>query len=167
MRILGIDPGLHITGYGILDVVSYGRCDLVEAGCIKTLPRDTMDIRLHTLFIELDSIIKEFKPHVLSIENLYSHYNNPRTAIIMAHARGIPFLVANLNGLGVVEYSATKIKNSLTGYGRATKEQMQRMVMNTLGLKETPNPYDVTDALAAALCHANTISHSTGFEAQP
>jgi crossover junction endodeoxyribonuclease RuvC len=158
MRIMGIDPGLHITGYGIINTTG-NQINLVEAGCIKTDARQAMSQRIETIYKEICEIIEEFHPEILSIENLYSHYQNPKTAIIMGHARGILFLAAAIYHLDLVEYSATRIKKSLSGYGHASKQQMQRMVQSTLNLKEAPEPVDVSDALAAALCHANYNKH--------
>ena len=158
MRIMGIDPGLQITGYGIVDTSCDG-IKLVEAGCIRTNTKQKLESRLKTIFDELSETIVEFQPEVISIENLYSHYSHPKTAIIMAHARGILYLVSKQNNIPVVEYSATRIKKSLTGYGRASKIQIQRTVQNALRLAIPPNPVDVTDALATALCHTNVITH--------
>lgn len=155
---MGIDPGLQITGYGIVDIYS-NEIKLVEAGCIRTNIKDKLENRLKTIYDGVSEILHEFQPEVISIENLYSHYSHPRTAIIMAHARGVLYLTARLNSISVVEYSATRIKKSLTGHGRATKQQIQKSVQNTLKLPIFPQPSDVTDALASALCHTNTVNH--------
>ena len=162
MRIIGIDPGLHITGYGILDT-QQRNIQLVEAGCIRTNPKHRLEARLKIIFDELNSIVDEFHPEQFSVENLYSHYKNPQTAIIMGHARGVIYLVASTHDIPVTEYSATRIKKSLTGYGRASKIQVQKMVQNALGLVKPPEPVDVTDSLAAAMCHANVIKHQAGL----
>ncbi len=159
MRIMGIDPGLHITGYGIIDVAG-NRIGLIEAGCIRTGAHQQMCRRLNTIFTEIESIVNEFHPDQFSVENLYSHYRNPETAIIMGHARGVIFLVAGKHQIELAEYSATRIKKSLSGNGHASKQQIQKMVQSTLNLKEAPEPVDVSDALAAALCHANYNRHS-------
>ena len=161
MRIMGIDPGLQITGYGIVDSTGDG-IKLVEAGCIRTNAKQKMEMRLKTIFDELSDAISEFQPDVVCVENLYSHFSHPKTAIIMAHARGIMYLAAQQKNIDLVEYSATQIKQSLTGYGRASKLQIQRMVQKALRLAVPPNPVDVTDALAVALCHTNVISHKMG-----
>jgi len=156
MRILGIDPGLNITGYGILDVVE-SRFGIVEAGVIRTDKNDEMSRRLLDIANELGNVIGQYEPDELSIEELYSHYDHPRTAIIMGHARGIILLKAAETGLPVFPYSSTRIKKSLTGNGRASKRQMQLMIASTLGLKDVPDPPDVADALAVALCHGRSL----------
>src|SRR5262249_4304003 len=98
-------------------------------------------------------VIEQFRPDVVAVEQLYAHYNHPRTAILMAHARGVIFLAAGLRGLPVVSYSATRIKKTITGNGHASKDQEQRTIQRELGLDKLPEPADVADALAAALCH--------------
>jgi crossover junction endodeoxyribonuclease RuvC len=152
---IGVDPGLGITGYGILECFD-GKTVLKEAGYIKTNRKAPMENRIAEIFEGLNEIIAEFKPEIVIIEDLYSHYRHPRTAIIMGHARGAVYLSAAASGLAVKSYGATMIKKSLTGNGRASKMQMQRMVKSKLGLKTIPEPPDVADALAVALCH---ISH--------
>ncbi|MBU0982602.1 MAG: crossover junction endodeoxyribonuclease RuvC [candidate division Zixibacteria bacterium] len=153
MRVLGIDPGLYITGYGIVDE-DKGKIKLVEAGVIRTIRSLSTGDRLADIARELEGIIAQFKPEIVSIEELYSHYAHPKTAIIMGHARGIVFLKAAEAGIEVVPYAATRIKKSLTGNGRASKAQMQQMIQSTLALKNIPEPADAADALAIALCHA-------------
>ncbi len=126
---------------------------ILEAGRIATREKDAIEIRLRAIFDGLAEIIAEFKPSVMAVEKLYSHYKHPQTAVIMGHARGIILLcAANLN-VPVVSYAATKIKKSLTGNGRASKLQMQRTVKNVMKLNSLPEPSDVADAIAAALCH--------------
>jgi crossover junction endodeoxyribonuclease RuvC len=159
MRILGIDPGLGITGYGILEKAD-GRFRIVEAGVVRTNGKGAMSDRLLEMSRELDGIISQFKPDQVAIEELYSHYGHPRTAIIMGHARGIVFLKAAEANLPVFPYSSTRIKKSLTGNGRASKRQMQLMITSTLGLKKVPEPPDVADALAVALCHGHSTRMS-------
>ena len=156
MRVLGIDPGLNVTGYGILDG-SEGDLRLIEAGVVRTDPSAPMALRLREIGAEIEGIISQFSPEVVAIEELYSHYNHPKTAIIMGHARGIVFLKAAEAGLEIVSYAATRIKKSLTGNGRATKPQMQRSITSMLGLLRVPDPPDVADALAVALCHCRSI----------
>ena len=152
MRVLGIDPGLNISGYGILEGES-GEFTVVEAGILQTNVKFTMDKRLAELGAELGAVIKQFKPDVMAIEDLYSHYNHPKTAIIMGHARGLIFYKAAEAGIEVVPYASTRIKKALTGNGRATKEQMQRSIQSRLNLQGIPEPPDVADALAVAYCH--------------
>lgn len=158
MRVLGIDPGLQITGYGVIDTLSASP-RLVEAGVIRTDERGTMAQRLREISVALDEILSEFAPEVVAIEELYSHYSHPKTAIIMGHARGVVFLKAAEKGLPVFPYASTRVKKSLVGNGRATKGQMQLMIRSALGLSETPDPPDAADALAVALCHYRALEH--------
>ncbi|SRR5260370_25994261 len=150
-RILGIDPGLHITGYGVLET-SPQRPKVCEAGIIRCSGRD-MATRLLFLYNGIVEVIDQFHPQVLAVEQLYAHYQHPRTAILMGHARGVVFLAAGQRGLPLVSYNATRIKKTITGNGRASKEQIQRTIERELGLAQLPEPPDVADALAAALCH--------------
>ncbi len=164
MRILGVDPGLSITGYGCVSVnlntpEAGNRIILIEGGVIRTKSSNSLGSRLAVLFEDFTEIIKDFKPDVVVIEDLYSHYKNPRTAIIMGHARGTLIAASSCKGIEIVPYSANRVKKSLTGHGHSTKEQMQRMIMTLLGLKTPPSPADVADALAIALCHANVVIH--------
>jgi crossover junction endodeoxyribonuclease RuvC len=151
MRILGIDPGLQITGYGVIDYVR-ARPKLIDGGVIRLQPKTSIPDRLVELEIELESLIDDHKPDVCAVEQLYSHYNHPRTAILMGHARGVILLVAARKGVRVEQYAANRIKQSLTGFGHASKPQMQRAVQSLWNLKSAPEPADVADALAVALC---------------
>ena len=154
-RILGIDPGLQVTGYAVLEVAARGPV-VCEAGVIRSAEgRGTADMakRLCSVYNSIDEIIKQFHPSVMAVEQLYAHYAHPRTAILMAHARGVLLLAASLQDIPVVSYNATRIKKTVTGSGRAPKEQVQRTVQRELGLAKLPEPPDVADALAAALCH--------------
>lgn len=156
---MGVDPGLGITGYGILD------CDgeeftVVEAGVIRTNAKAPIEMRLQEIAAEIQSILAQFNPEAVAVEELYSHYGHPKTAIIMGHARGIIFLKAAEAGLAVFPYASTRIKKSLTGNGRAPKQQMQLMIRSTLGLAAVPEPPDVADALAVALCHGRMLLHN-------
>ena len=156
MRILGIDPGLHITGYGIIDSDN-GEYKIVEAGVVRTNKKDNMELRLFEISKELENIIAQFKPEAVAVEDLYSHYDHPKTAIIMGHARGIVFLKAAQANLPVFPYASTRIKNSLIGNGRASKRQMQMMIASTFGVSEIFDPPDIADALAVALCHSRAM----------
>ncbi len=156
MRILGIDPGLHITGYGIIDSDN-GEYKIVEAGVVRTNKKDDLELRLFEISKELENIIAQFKPDAVAVEDLYSHYDHPKTAIIMGHARGIVFLKAAQANLPVFPYASTRIKNSLTGNGRASKRQMQMMIASTFGTSEIFDPPDIADALAVALCHCRAL----------
>ena len=151
-RILGIDPGLQVTGYAVLEPGPR----VCEAGVIRSSEgRVTTDMapRLRSLYDSLNEVITQFRPGIVVVEQLYAHYDHPRTAILMAHARGVIFLAAAQHDLPVVSYNATRIKKTVTGNGRADKEQVQRTVQRELGLARLPEPPDVADALAAALCH--------------
>jgi crossover junction endodeoxyribonuclease RuvC len=154
-RILGIDPGLNTTGYAILEAHAQ-RVVLVEAGMIKSADRRAtpeMAERLKTLYDGVIEVIDQHKPAALSIEQLYAHYDHPRTAILMGHARGAILLAAAQRGMSVTSYAATSIKKTVTGSGRAGKEQMQIAMLREFGLAELPEPHDVADAMAIALCH--------------
>ena len=151
MRILGIDPGLNTTGYGIIDSKPL---KLIEAGVIRTESRTPIQSRLKKIYSSLSDIIEEFKPDVLVLEKIYSHYKHPTTAILMGHARGAICLLAKQAGAELVGYSATRVKKAVTGAGHAGKYQMQRMIQNIFNMKSVPNPPDISDALALAVAHA-------------
>jgi crossover junction endodeoxyribonuclease RuvC len=151
MRILGIDPGLQITGYGVIDWRPV-KPVLVDGGVIRLTPKTPLADRLIELEQELDSIVSEHKPEVCAVEQLYSHYAHPRTAILMGHARGVILLVARRHGLRVEQFAANRVKQSVTGNGHASKLQMQRAVQSQWNLPKLPEPSDVADALAVALC---------------
>lgn len=152
LRILGIDPGLNITGYGVLDVDN-GRLRLCEAGVIRGKSRGSLTKRLVEIHEGVADVIAALQPNMMGLEELYSHYARPRTAILMGHARGVICLAAAQAGIPVNHYSATQIKRILTGSGRASKLQMQQAIQRELALTEVPDPPDVADALAVALCH--------------
>jgi len=157
MRVLGIDPGLQVTGYGLLSTRGV-RASVVEAGVVRTDKHESLDQRVKRLHEAIAGIVSELSPEVIAVEDLYSHYRHPVTAILMGHARGVIFLAAAQAGVTVVSYGATRIKKALTGHGRASKEQVQHMVQSTLRLKTLPQPADVADALAVALCHCNVLA---------
>jgi crossover junction endodeoxyribonuclease RuvC len=157
MRILGIDPGLQITGYGVIEGAP-PRPRLVDGGVIRLKARASIADRLVELETELDELLGEHRPDVCAIEQLYSHYKHPRTAILMGHARGVIMLAAARRGVRVEEYAANRIKQSLVGFGHASKVQMQRAVQSMWNLKAPPEPPDVADALAVALCCARALS---------
>jgi len=155
-RILGVDPGLNITGYAVVER-RLGRLALVEAGMIRGRSRGDLAARLHEIHEGLADVIATLKPDVLSLEELYSHYERPRTAILMGHARGVILLVAQRHGLAIHEFAANRVKQSLTGHGHAGKAQMQRAIMAVWNLAEPPEPPDVADALAIALCCGRSL----------
>ncbi|MFW5834642.1 MAG: crossover junction endodeoxyribonuclease RuvC [Pseudomonadota bacterium] len=151
-RILGIDPGLNTTGYGVLDV-ECGKLRLCEAGVVRGRTRGSLTARLNQIYEGVAEVIESLRPDAMALEELYSHYARPRTAILMGHARGVICLAAARAGIEVIHYSATQIKRILTGSGRASKGQVQRAIQRELGLPSLPEPADVADALAIALCH--------------
>lgn len=151
-RVLGIDPGLNTTGYGVLEVARGGP-KVCEAGVVRGETRGSLTARLNEVFEGVCDVIATLKPTAVALEQLYSHYERPRTAILMGHARGVICLAATRAGIPVISYSATQVKKTLTGNGRASKSQMQTAVQRELKLKVVPEPHDVSDALAIALCH--------------
>ena len=151
-RILGIDPGLNITGYGVL-AVNGNDLELVEAGVIRSKRSQDLSLRLKSIHDGLLDVIDSLKPDCMGLEQLYSHYQRPQTAIIMGHARGVICLAAGQRELPLVSYAATQVKKVLTGNGRAPKAQVQLAVSRHLALDATPEPPDVADALAIAICH--------------
>ena len=156
MRILGIDPGTGILGFGIIEAVG-GKAQMVDAGVIRTPVKQDDAIRLATIYEELTDIISQSKPTVMSVEKLF-FAQNVTTAMTVAQARGVVLLCGQQAGLTIFEYTPLQIKQALTGYGRADKKQMQEMVRVILQLKEQPRPDDCADALAAAICHSMTAN---------
>lgn len=155
MRVLGIDPGLRLTGYGCIEQVRGARAArvrVVEAGVIRLDSNRSVSERLVELEADLTGLIGRVRPDVVAVEQLYSHYAHPTTAIVMGHARGIILLVVQKGGVRLLELRATEVKKSATGFGHASKGQMQRAMQDELGLAELPKPPDVADALAIALC---------------
>jgi crossover junction endodeoxyribonuclease RuvC len=150
-RILGIDPGLHVTGYGAVDFRG-STFQVVEAGTLRPPARADLAERIAHIHRELSEVLAEMKPDLVAVEQLYAHYKHPRTAILMGHARGVVLLACQQAGVGVESLAATKIKKSLTGNGHASKLQVQRAIQGVCKLKELPQPPDVADALAIALC---------------
>lgn len=151
-RIVGIDPGLNITGYAVVQTQARGLA-LVEAGMIRGRSRGDLPARLREIFEGVSDVIATFKPTAVAIEELYSHYDRPRTAILMGHARGAICLATALADVPMLSYSATQVKRLLTGNGRAPKAQIQRAICNEFGLAVVPEPPDVADAIAIAVCH--------------
>lgn len=159
MRLCGVDPGLNNTGYGVIRVDPTGRSALlVEAGVVRTTADAPLPERLAELADGIDEVIAEHRPDLVAVEQLYSHYRHPRTAILMGHARGVLLLSAARAGIEVVSLPATRVKRTLTGNGQASKAQIQRAVMTTLGLARPPEPSDVADALAIAVCAASRMA---------
>ncbi|MDR3242600.1 MAG: crossover junction endodeoxyribonuclease RuvC [Clostridiales Family XIII bacterium] len=157
MKILGIDPGYAILGYGAINMEG-SKFSLCGYGTITTASGVNMPDRLKCLYTELMDVIQEYEPDVASLEELFFN-SNAKTAIMVGQARGAVILACVNSGLEICEYTPLQIKQGLTGYGRAEKTQMQAMVKNILRLKEIPRPDDAADALAAAICHG----HSSGY----
>jgi len=155
MRILGIDPGTGILGFGVIDVDGR-KTQLVDAGVIRTPVKEDDAVRLETIFQELSDIIVQTKPEIMSVEKLF-FARNVTTAMTVSQARGVVLLCARLNSMKIYEYTPMQIKLAVTGYGKADKKQMQEMVRVLLKLKEIPKPDDAADALAAALTCASQI----------
>jgi len=156
MRILGIDPGLQVCGYACVETGGSGPA-LQEAGVIRTTGSKVIEKRLRQIADDIDSILEKFKPEVVAVEQLYSHYAHPRTAILMGHARGVILQRCAASGIEVKSFGATRIKKCITGNGHASKEQMQRTIKTLLGLSAVPEPADVADAISAAICCAETV----------
>lgn len=152
MRILGIDPGTGILGFGVIDVNGL-KITMVDAGVITTPAHTPHDERLEDIYNSLTEIVEATKPDAYSVEKLF-FTNNVTTAMTVAEARGIALLVARQHRIPIAEYTPNQIKQTITGYGKADKKQVQEMVRVQLGLKEVPKPDDCADALAAAITHA-------------
>lgn len=151
VKILGIDPGTAIVGWGIV-TEDKKRPQMQAYGCIETSKhKDNVD-RLHEIACDLEEIIRKYQPDEVAIEDLF-FFKNLKTAIKVAQARGVLLLVSKQAKLSIFEYTPLQVKQSITGYGRAEKKQVQHMVKNILGLKEVPQPDDAADALAIAICH--------------
>ncbi|MFT5302416.1 MAG: crossover junction endodeoxyribonuclease RuvC [Mariniblastus sp.] len=152
IRVLGIDPGLNITGYGVVSVRD-SQISVVEAGVIRSKRSHDLGSRLKSIHDGILDVMESLKPDCVGLEQLYSHYARPQTAIIMGHARGVICLGVAQHGLEVHSYAATQVKKVLTGNGRAPKIQVQLAVARQLALPAPPEPADVADALAIAICH--------------
>ncbi len=155
MRILGIDPGTGILGFGVIEA-DRNKAQLVDAGVIRTLAKEDDAVRLQTIFEEITDIITQSKPTVMSVEKLF-FAQNVTTAMTVAQARGVVLLAGQQAGLEIYEYTPQEIKQALTGYGKAEKKQIQEMVRVILKLKTVPKPDDAADALAAAITHSMTM----------
>ncbi len=153
MRILGIDPGIGICGFGLIEASSKADAKALDFGVVTTTMHAPLPSRLKELYESLQEVFKETKPDVVSVEKLFFS-KNITTGIAVAEARGLVLLVAEQNGLPIFEYTPNEIKKTLTGYGSAGKPQMQEMVRVHLGLEKKPRPDDAADALAAAITHS-------------
>ena len=153
-RILGIDPGLRTTGYGVVDARDDGRCTLVEGGVLTPDPSLPLERRLLQLHDGLTEVVRATQPAVMVVEELWTAYEHPQTAVLMGHARGVLTLVAGAHGIPVHHLAHALVKRALTGSGSARKAQVKGMVVQLLGLSAPPHPDDVSDALALALTFA-------------
>lgn len=169
IRIIGIDPALRVSGYAVVDVPAWSTAPagqevlpiqllkapakIVEAGVIRVGDSKPMEQRLVQIQQSLTEILEELKPQQMAVEKLYAHYERTQPAILMGHARGVILLAAGQQGIPVTGYAATEVKKTVAGNGRAPKAQMQAAVCRHLGLTTAPEPHDVADALAIALCH--------------
>lgn len=168
-RILGIDPGLNTTGYGVIEVGNdsgpapslVSNVRLLEAGIIRSKAKDSIESRLDEIHTGVREVIESLQPDLLALEQLFSHYERPRTAILMGHARGVICLAAGRAGIEVAHYEPTRVKKVMTGNGRAPKHQIQLAVKVQLGLASVPEPADVADALAIALCGHHLGNNAT------
>ena len=154
---MGIDPGLSFTGYGCVDLADGAEEPaIVEAGVLRLARKRPMVHRLGQLYEDLSQLLDDLKPDLMVVEKLFSHYRHVRTSILMGHARGVILQKVAEARVELRSFSATRIKKAITGNGRASKEQLQKMVQTLLALRELPKPNDVSDAIAAALCCANS-----------
>ncbi|MBN1591665.1 MAG: crossover junction endodeoxyribonuclease RuvC [Candidatus Coatesbacteria bacterium] len=167
MIVLGVDPSCRSTGYGVIEQGERNSLALVDYGAIPVPAATSLPETLHRIYIKIESIIAEFKPDVMALEAVF-YAQNVRSAIRLGAVRGVVMLAARSSEVPVFEHAATEIKLAVAGFGRASKESVQKMVKVALGLKEVPTPNDAADALAAAICHLNTaklrekISSSVG-----
>ncbi len=156
--VLGVDPGTAITGYGVVAEDENGEFALLACGVIRTEAHVAMHLRLLELFQDLQAIIAEFAPDEVAVEKLFFG-RNVTTAISVGQARGGILLAAALAGLDVIEYTPAEVKQAISGYGNADKEQVQEMVRQLLGLAEAPQPDDAADGVAIAICHLQTARY--------
>lgn len=154
MIILGVDPALAVTGYGVISAKNR-ELSLVEAGIISTSSKVELPKRLNKIYTAFIKLISDTKPDCLVLEKLYAHYRHPTTAFLLGQARGVICLACATKNIPLAEYAATRIKKAIVGQGLASKFQVQRMVADTLGISELPKFTDVTDALALAIAHSN------------
>jgi len=155
MRVLGIDCGGEYTGYGVVEMLSGGNLYCLTCGAIKLSPREPLPRRLSRIYNELGKVIAEHQPDEVAIEDVF-YALNAKSALKLGQVRGVAMLAAASAGLEVAEYSPLTIKSSVVGYGRAEKEQVQHMVTRLLNLPAAPEPFDISDALAIAICHLHT-----------
>ena len=159
MRVLGIDPGLSLTGYGCVELrPNVQEPALVEAGVLRLKAKAPMAFRLGQLYDDLTALLDELRPNIMVVEQLFSHYRHVRTAILMGHARGVVLLAGESRGVTIDELLPTEVKKAIAGNGHATKAQIQQAIMSQCRLAEPPSPPDVADAIAIALCAARRLA---------
>ncbi len=163
MRILGIDPGLKATGYGLIDLSS-SQTTLLEAGCIEPNPKDLLGNRIERVYRNLDIILQNYQPEVMVLEKLYAHYKHPTTACLLGHIRGVICLLSAQRQIELKEYAAKRIRKALTGNGNAPKLQTCRMVAHLLRIDPLKLNLDASDALALALGYMYILRSQSGFE---
>lgn len=156
MKVMGIDPGIAITGYGVIEQNTNRNYDVKDYGCIRT-PKGDAPLRLKKVYDDLSELLEVHRPDTIAVEELFM-YKNVKTAMSVSQARGVIILAGVNQGLEVAEYTPLQVKQSVVGYGRATKNQVQQMVKMLLNLDEIPRPDDTADALAIAICHLNSAS---------
>lgn len=162
MRILGIDPGLDITGYGVIEE-SNRAIAVVEAGVIRTSNKAGLPERLKSIYLQLSGLIDQTRPDICIIEELYSHYKHPMTATLMAHSRGVVLFCCSNKDIGIAHYPAKTVKRSVTGNGNASKLQVQRVINKLLNLSNAQRPLDITDALALCITYLNHTNKDKGI----
>ena len=153
MRILGVDPGSVRTGYGCIETFG-SRHRVVDCGAVSLSANLSFSEKLMMLHMKLADLLSRYHPDAMAVEDLF-HAKNARSALKLGHVRGVVLLAGSQAGIVIAEYTATEVKRAVVGYGRAEKQQVQKMVTLLLGLDETPSPLDVSDALAVAVCHAH------------
>ena len=154
MRILGIDPGFAIVGFGVIEYIG-NKFKLVDCGAITTKAGESFPLRLSKIHTELTELIEKYKPDAISVEELFFNQNT-KTALAVAHARGVILTVGCIQNIPTFEYTPLQVKQAVTGYGRADKIQVQRMVKSILNIETVPKLDDITDAMAMAICHAHS-----------
>ncbi|MCX7919729.1 MAG: crossover junction endodeoxyribonuclease RuvC [bacterium] len=157
MRILGIDPGLATLGFGVIDLQKNNQLQLVEFGCIRTTTQLSLPQRIEQIYRELTDILGKYSPEVVVVEELFFS-KNVKTAVQIGEVRGVVLLTAVQHNLEVREYTPLQVKLAVVGYGRASKDQIQKMVKVLLRLPQIPKPDDAADALAVAICHAHAYT---------
>jgi len=158
MKILGVDPGLRKTGYGLIETGS-GSIKLLEAGTIESREKDLLENRLSVIYKNLDDLIVEYKPDIMVLEKIYTHYRHPATASLLGHARGVICLLCAHRKIKLAEHSVKRIRKAIIGSGAASKLQTRGMVAHVLKISETKLTQDASDALALALGYAQFVTH--------